>query len=104
LSLAAVGVRTSSATQSLTEPTVLAHTKRRLFPDDGVPESSLPQLVRYLHELHPSFTVELFLRGDEAVRERVLTGEGELRREPLSDGAVYHSQTVFQLKALCEPV
>ncbi len=82
------------ATQLLVEELQCLH-------DDGFPEPSLPQFVSYLHELHPSFTVELFLRGDESVRERVLTGDGELRTEPLSDGSVYHSPTVFQLKALC---
>ncbi|WP_256297224.1 hypothetical protein [Haloarchaeobius salinus] len=68
--------------------------------DDGFSEPSLPRFVRYLHELHPSVTVELFLRGDEDVRERALTADGELRDEPLHDGAMYHSPTVFQLKAL----
>ncbi|WP_440989250.1 hypothetical protein [Haloarchaeobius baliensis] len=68
--------------------------------DDGFPEPTLPQFVRYLHELHPSFTVELFLRGTEDVRERALTADGELRVEPLHDGSVYHSPTVFQLKAM----
>jgi hypothetical protein len=68
--------------------------------DDGVAEPTLPQFVTYLHELHPSLTVELFLRGDDDVRGRALTAAGELRREPLSDGDVYHSPTVFQLKAM----
>lgn len=68
--------------------------------DDGLAEPSLPEFVRYLHELHPSFTVELFFRGDENVRERVLTDDGGLRDEELHDGSVYHSPTVFQLKAM----
>ena len=68
--------------------------------DDDVPEPTLPQVVEYLHELHPSFTVELFLRGDEAVRRRLLDVDGRLRRDGLTDGAVYHSPTVFQLKAM----
>jgi hypothetical protein len=68
--------------------------------EDGIPEPSLVDLVEYLHELHPSFTVELFIRGTGSVRSRVLTSDGELRSEPLSEGAVYHSPTVFQLKAM----
>ncbi|WP_458187415.1 hypothetical protein [Haladaptatus sp. NG-WS-4] len=68
--------------------------------DDGEPAPTLPQFVRYLHALHPSFTVELFFRGDEAVRKRVLTSDGELRAAELEDGNVYHSPTVFQLKAI----
>ena len=67
---------------------------------DGNPEPSLVELAEYLHALHPSFAVELFVRGDEAVRRRVLTTDGELRRSALEDGTVYHSPTVFQLKAM----
>ena len=68
--------------------------------DDGITEPTLPDVVEYLHELHPSFTIELFVRGDDDVRRRVLSADGELRREPLTDGDVYHSPTVFQLKAM----
>ena len=68
--------------------------------EDGIAEPSLPEVVEYLHALHPSFTVELFVRGDDDVRSRVLNADGELRREPLTDGEVYHSPTVFQLKAV----
>jgi len=67
---------------------------------DGYGSPSLVEFVAYLHALHPEFTVELFLRGDETVRQRVLTGDGELRRSELADGSVYHSPTVFQLKAI----
>ena len=67
---------------------------------DGFGCPSLVEFVEYLHALHPEFTIELFLRGDEAVRQRVLTGDGELRRAELTDGSVYHSPTVFQLKAI----
>jgi hypothetical protein len=66
--------------------------------DDGTTAPSLVQFVEYLHGLHPSFAVELFLR-DEA-RERALTADGDLRREALLDGDAYHSPTVFQLKAM----
>ncbi|MDX1748167.1 MAG: hypothetical protein R3324_19710, partial [Halobacteriales archaeon] len=68
--------------------------------EDDIPEPSLVELVKYLHKLHPSFTVELFLRGSTSVRSRVLTPDGELRSEPLCEGVVYHSPTVFQLKAM----
>lgn len=68
--------------------------------EDGVRQPTLVELVTYLHELHPSFTVELFVRGDDETRRRVLTTEGELRHERLVDGSTYHSPTVFQLKAM----
>ena len=68
--------------------------------DDGVEEPNLPQLVEYLHELHPSLAVELFVRGDDEVRSRVLDADGELQTPPLSEGSTYHSPTVFQLKAM----
>jgi hypothetical protein len=68
--------------------------------EDGIPEPSLVDVVEYLHALHPSFAVELFVRGTENARERVLTADGELRRSALCAGAVYHSPTVFQLKAM----
>ncbi|MFC6836093.1 hypothetical protein [Halomarina ordinaria] len=68
--------------------------------EDGFADPSLVDLVEYLHQLHPSFTVELFVRGDESVRRRVLTPDGDLRRSALEDGTVYHSPTVFQLKAM----
>ncbi|WP_226004293.1 hypothetical protein [Natrinema salinisoli] len=68
--------------------------------EDGITEPSLVDVVEYLHELHPSFTVELFVRGTDGVRSRVLTTDGELRPAALEDGSVYHSPTVFQLKAM----
>jgi hypothetical protein len=68
--------------------------------DDGVRAPSLVQLVERLHTLHPTFTVELFLRGSDDARSRALTGDGELRAAALEDGTVYHSPTVFQLKAM----
>jgi len=68
--------------------------------DDGITEPSLVDLVEWLHAQHPTFTVELFLRGDEGVRRRVLDEDGDLRIEELADGNVYHSPTVFQLKAM----
>ncbi|MFB6069027.1 MAG: hypothetical protein ABEJ90_03770 [Halobacterium sp.] len=68
--------------------------------EDGVAEPSLVDLVTYLHELHPTFTVELFVRGTDGARSRVLDADGELRPGALTDGSVYHSPTVFQLKAM----
>ncbi|QCS41341.1 hypothetical protein [Natrinema versiforme] len=68
--------------------------------EDGITEPSLVDLVEYLHELHPTFTVELFVRGTDGVRSRVLTEDGDLRPAALEDGSVYHSPTVFQLKAM----
>ena len=67
---------------------------------DGIEHPSLVDLVEWLHVQHPTFTVELFLRGDDDVREQALTGDGDLRTTPLEDGSVYHSPTVFQLKAM----
>ncbi|WP_306053891.1 hypothetical protein [Natronococcus wangiae] len=80
--------------------TELLVTELQRLHEDGNREPSLAEFVAYLHELHPSFAVELFVRGDEAVRRRVLTADGELRRAALEDGAVYHAPTVFQLKAM----
>jgi hypothetical protein len=67
---------------------------------DGIDDPTLVDLVIWLHEHHPTFTVELFVRGTEDARERVLAPDGELRERALHDGAVYHSPTVFQLKAM----
>lgn len=67
---------------------------------DGIPEPSLVDLVVWLHEHHPTFAVELFLRGDEDVRGRALDADGRLRESVLEDGDVYHSPTVHQLKAM----
>lgn len=49
---------------------------------------------------HPTFTVELFLRGSDDVRFRVLNEEGDLQATELENGNVFHSPTVFQLKAM----
>jgi len=68
---------------------------------DGFLEPTLRELVAYLHETHPAFTVELFVRGTEEARRRVLTPDGDLDHDALADGNVYHSPTVFQLKAIC---
>ena len=68
--------------------------------DDGESEPSLVELVEYCHGTHPTFTVELFLRGTDDVRQRLLSTEGDLRRDALTEGAVYHSPTVFQLKTM----
>jgi hypothetical protein len=68
--------------------------------DDLIPEPTLVDLVEYFHARHPSFTVELFVKGDDEVRSRVLDADGELQRPPLEAGETYHSPTVFQLKAM----
>ncbi|WP_049927580.1 hypothetical protein [Halopiger goleimassiliensis] len=68
--------------------------------DDWNAEPTLVELVTHMHELHPSFAVELFVRGDESVRRRVLTEDGSLRRDALTDGEIYHAPTVFQLKTM----
>jgi hypothetical protein len=80
--------------------TELLATELQRLHHDGSREPSLVEFVAYLHELHSSFTVELFVRGDDETRRRVLTGDGELQRAALDDGAVYHAPTVFQLKAM----
>ncbi|MEY7848910.1 hypothetical protein AB7C87_06850 [Natrarchaeobius sp. A-rgal3] len=80
--------------------TELLVTELQTMHDDWQPEPTLVDLLTHMHELHPTFTVELFVRGDEAVRRRVLTDDGALRRSVLEDGSVYHSPTVFQLKAM----
>ncbi|WP_313693597.1 hypothetical protein [Halorarum halobium] len=81
------------ATQLLVEELQTMH-------DDGIAEPSLVDLVEWMHVQHPTFTVELFVRGTEDVRGRVLDADGDLRVETLADGHVYHSPTVFQLKAM----
>jgi hypothetical protein len=81
------------ATQLLVEELQTMH-------DDGVTEPSLVDLVEWLHVQHPTFTVELFVRGTDAVRSRVLSDDGELRVAELVDGNVFHSPTVFQLKTM----
>ena len=68
--------------------------------DDGIPDPSLVDLVSWLHVQHPTFTVELFIRGTDGIRSRVLTEQGELEKSELTDGTIYHSPTVFQLKAM----
>jgi len=80
--------------------TELLVTELQTMHDDGLAGPSLVELVEWLHEQHPTFTVELFLRGDEDVRERALTDDGRLRTPVLEEGASYHSPTVFQLKAM----
>ena len=81
------------ATQLLVEEIQQMH-------EDGIAEPTLVDLIEYLHVLHPSFTVELFVRGTEDARRRALTTDGALRRSALEDGSIYHSPTVFQLKAM----
>ena len=81
------------ATQLLVEEIQRMH-------DEGISEPTLYQLIEHLHEQRPSFTIELFVRGDEEVREQVLTADGQLRTDALDDGKVFYSPTVSQLKAI----
>ncbi len=80
--------------------TQLLVTALQTMHGDGLTDPSLVDLVEWLHLQHPAFTIELFCRGTDAARGRVLTGDGDLRREALTDGDVYHAPTVFQLKAI----
>jgi hypothetical protein len=80
--------------------TELLVTELQTMHETEIPDPSLVDLVVWLHEHHPAFTVELFLRGDEAVRSRVVTEDGQLRDGALEEGGVYHSPTVFQLKTM----
>ena len=81
------------ATQLLVEELQTLH-------DNDMATPSLVDLVEHLHTTKPTFTVELFLRGTDQARQQVLTEEGTIRSEHLTDGHVYHSPTVFQLKAM----
>lgn len=80
--------------------TELLVTELQQMHDDGFETPTLIELVQWLHTQHPTFTVELFIRGDEGIRERVLTGDGNIRDSTLTDGNIYHSPTIFQLKAM----
>ncbi|RRJ30541.1 hypothetical protein [Halocatena pleomorpha] len=80
--------------------TQLLVTELQTMHDDGFTTPSLVDLVEWLHVTHPTFTVELFLRGTEDVRRRVLDVNGDLRSAVLKEGEVFHSPTVFQLKAI----
>ncbi|QAU13762.1 hypothetical protein EKH57_14100 [Halorubrum sp. BOL3-1] len=80
--------------------TRLLVTELQAMADEGIERPSLVDLVEWLHVQHPAFAVELFVRGTEAARSRVLGADGDLRRDALADGEVYHAPTVFQLKAL----
>ncbi len=80
--------------------TMLLVEELQTMHDEGIDDPSLADLVEWLHVHHPTFTVELFLRGSDAVRSRVLDGDGELLLGELADGNVFHSPTVFQLKTM----
>ena len=81
------------ATQLLVEELQTMH-------DDGSTDPSLVDLVEWLSTQHPAFTVELFIRGTDDARRRALTSDGQLRVESLENGDIFHSSTVFQLKAM----
>lgn len=80
--------------------TKLLVTELQTMYDDGIREPSLIDLIEWLQACHPTFAVELFLRGTDDVRSRVLTNAGRLEPEELHDGTVFHAPTVFQLKAV----
>ncbi len=80
--------------------TKLLVTELEAMAQDGISDPTLVDLVEWLSVSHPTFTVELFVRGTEQARSRVLTADGEIRNVALSDGDVYHAPTVFQLKAM----
>nr|WP_198662027.1 hypothetical protein [Halorussus litoreus] len=91
----------------LTRRVVFAYPATQLLVEElqemhehGIREPTLVNLVEWLHERHPSFAIELFVRGTDDARERVLSRDGELQLAELTDGNVYHSPTVFQLKAM----
>lgn len=68
--------------------------------DDGSTDPSLLDFVEWLSIQHPTFTIELFIRGTDDARRRALTSNGQLRVESLENGDIFHSPTVFQLKAM----
>jgi hypothetical protein len=68
--------------------------------EQGHSAPTLREFVLTLHEAHPAFAVELFIRGTDDAREQVFRSEDTLDRAALSDGDVYASPTVFQLKAM----
>lgn len=80
--------------------TKLLVTELQTMHADDVRRPSLIDLVTWMHEHHPAFTVELFIRGTDDARRRVLDPDGALEEPALRDGSVYHSPTVFQLKAM----
>jgi hypothetical protein len=75
-------------------------TELQRLADDGHETPSVVEVVRRLHRLRPAFAVELFVRGTDAARRRVLDDAGELRESALSDPSVYHSPTLFQYKTM----
>ena len=68
--------------------------------EDGIRNPSIVELVEWLHVHHPTFTIELFIKGSENVRGRVLDDDGKLQPDELKDGTVFHSPTVFHFKAM----
>jgi len=68
--------------------------------EEGIETPSLVDLVEWCFTHHPTFTIELFVRGTTDARSRVLDGSGALCPGALEDGNVYHAPTTFQLKAM----
>ena len=80
-----------------TEPLV---TELRRLAADGLAAPSVVDVVCRLFDLRPAFAVELFVRGTDEARRRVLDDGGDLREAALSDPSVYHSPTLFQYKTM----
>ena len=80
--------------------TSLIVTELQAMHEASIPKPTLVDLVEWLYEGHPTFTIELFVKGNEVVRSRVLNGDGELQAWALANGEIYHAPTVFQLKAM----
>ncbi|MDZ7849422.1 MAG: hypothetical protein U5K70_00930 [Halodesulfurarchaeum sp.] len=68
--------------------------------DEGNEEPTLQELVLAIHDGHPVFAVELFIRGTDTAREAVFREDDSLDPEALSNGNVYAAPTTFQLKAM----
>ena len=66
----------------------------------GHEEPTLRELVLAIHEEHPAFAVELFIRGTDSARQVVFREDDSLDPDALSRGDVYAAPTTFQLKAM----
>lgn len=80
--------------------TELLVTQLQRLHDNGKPDPTLPELVLAIFNEHPTFAVELFIRGTDHARSRVFLDENTLDATVLEDASIYASPTVFQLKAM----
>jgi hypothetical protein len=102
----------ASAARGLTEPEVLAHTKRRLFPEDAEDAYAVadtqfatdtwlagtPVAPEIRSALSPFNHVRIDSGYPDVVGVRRL--ESDVVVGALAEGSVYHSPTVFQPKAM----